>query len=335
MALVIATSAFKDGGIIPARYSCFGDNVQPELEFSNPPDGTSSYAVIFHDIDVALDKLTEDGLHWAAWNIPVESAGVPEGGLPEGAVLGRNVEGRNAYLGPGAPWGPRYHHYVLEVFALDSALDIPETSGRSQLMAAMDGKIVGKAAYVGRFRRGKRAASRRKDLEEPEQPSTEGGDGPAAAAQTDHAQAESSAMTGSGTLPSGYDEYWTPERQHEARQRLLERSRELRADIQREMRKYDDDRYSLLADRVRDTGDESVADLLTDLDHADVHRDVSELREVETALMRIATGTYGTCVDCGEPIEPARLEVQPQASRDIACQERFERRERPDPTPTI
>jgi Raf kinase inhibitor-like YbhB/YbcL family protein len=330
MALVIATSAFRDGGIIPSKYSCFGDNVQPKLEFANPPDGTSSYAVIFHDIDVALDNLTEDGLHWAAWNIPVESGGIPEGGLPEGAVIGRNVEGRNAYLGPGAPWGPRYHHYVLEVFALDSTLDIPETSGRTELMAAMQGKIVGKAAYVGRFRRSRRASSRRKDLENSEQLRDRGA---AASAGNGHDGSAATAQSGSHAFDS--NDYWTPERQNEARRRLLDRASELRADIQRELRKYDEDRYSLLADRVRDAGDESVADLLTDLDHADIHRDVIELREIETALMRIATGTYGTCVDCGEPIEPARLAVQPQASRDIECQERFEKRERPDPTPTI
>jgi hypothetical protein len=112
-----------------------------------------SYALIFHDIDVALDGRTEDGLHWVVWNIPADAGGLPEGRLPEGAVVGRNVEDKNAYLGPGAPAGPRHHHYVFELFALDSLLDLPDTASRRELLEAMEGKTVGKAAYVGRFKR--------------------------------------------------------------------------------------------------------------------------------------------------------------------------------------
>jgi len=150
---MIVSDAFEDGGIVPARYSCFGANVQPGFRFSDPPDGTACYALLLHDIDVALDGRAEDGLHWAVWNIPVESEGMAEGSVPEGAVVGTNVENRNEYLGPGAPPGARYHHYVFELFALDSLLALPETAGRDELLDAMDGKILGKAAYVGRFKR--------------------------------------------------------------------------------------------------------------------------------------------------------------------------------------
>jgi Raf kinase inhibitor-like YbhB/YbcL family protein len=153
MFLLMESDAFEDTGIVPPRYSCFGDNVQPGFRFSNAPDGTVSYAILFHDIDVALDGDPEDGLHWVAWNIPAEAGGIPEGGLPEGAIQGRNVENRNAYLGPGAPSGPRYQHYVFELYALDSLLDLPETASRRELLVAMQRKVVGKAAYIGRFRR--------------------------------------------------------------------------------------------------------------------------------------------------------------------------------------
>ena len=91
-------------------------------------------------------------LHWLAWNIPASAGGIPEGGLPEGSVQGRNIAGQNAYFGPGAPPGPRYHHYVFELYALNANLDLPETAGRAELLAAMEGKVVGKSAYVGRFR---------------------------------------------------------------------------------------------------------------------------------------------------------------------------------------
>jgi hypothetical protein len=111
-----------------------------------------SFAIIFHDIDVSLMGSTDDVLHWTAWNIPAASNGWPEGKLPEGSVMGNNIQGKPVYMGPGAPAGPRYHHYVFELYALNSNLDIPPTSTRADLLKAMDGKVVAKAAYVGRFR---------------------------------------------------------------------------------------------------------------------------------------------------------------------------------------
>jgi Raf kinase inhibitor-like YbhB/YbcL family protein len=153
MTLTMTSRAFDDGGIVPPRYSCFGDNERPEFRIANPPSGTESYALIFHDIDVALDGGVEDGLHWLVWNIPAHVVDIPGNELPDGAIVGRNVEGRNAYLGPGAPAAPRYHHYVFELYALGKKLALDRTSGRAELLAAMDGNVVGKAAYVGRFRR--------------------------------------------------------------------------------------------------------------------------------------------------------------------------------------
>ena len=150
--LVIESSAFEDGGIVPLKYAGRGDNVQPDFTFSNAPEGTVSYAIIFHDLDVALQNGTTDVLHWTAWNIPASAGGIPEGGLPEGSVQGTNIAGQNAYFGPGAPPGPRYHHYVFEFYALNENLNLPATAGRDELLAAMEGKIVAKAAYVGRFR---------------------------------------------------------------------------------------------------------------------------------------------------------------------------------------
>ena len=110
-----------------------------------------SYAIIFHDLDVALQGGTDDVLHWIVWNIPADAGGIPEGGLPEGSVQGANIMGANEYFGPGAPAGPRYHHYVFELYALNENLDLPATSGRNELLEAMAGKTVAKAAYVGRF----------------------------------------------------------------------------------------------------------------------------------------------------------------------------------------
>ena len=110
-----------------------------------------SFAIIFHDLDVAVAG-TDDVLHWLAWNIPAKAGGIPEGSLPEGAVAGTAGVGRGSYFGPGAPAGPRYHHYVCELFALSAMLDVHADATRAQLFDAMKDITVGKAAYVGRFR---------------------------------------------------------------------------------------------------------------------------------------------------------------------------------------
>ena len=148
--LLMTTDAFPDGGIVPQKFAGRG-GVQPGFKFSNAPAGTVAYAIIFHDIDVSLMGSTGDVLHWIAWNIPASAGGIPEGSLPAGSVAGRGIAG-NGYFGPGAPAGPRYHHYVFELYALNATLDLPATAGRDELLKAMEGKIVAKAAYVGRFR---------------------------------------------------------------------------------------------------------------------------------------------------------------------------------------
>ena len=149
--LLMESTAFEDGGIVPQKYAG-REGVQPGFTFSNAPDTTVSFAIIFHDLDVALQGGTNDVLHWLAWNIPAAAKGIPEGSLPAGSVTGRNIAGQNSYFGPGAPPGPRYHHYVFELYALNANLDLPSTAGRDELLAAMAGKIVAKAAYVGRYR---------------------------------------------------------------------------------------------------------------------------------------------------------------------------------------
>ena len=148
--LLMQSTAFEDGGIVPQKYAG-RDGVQPGFTFSNAPEGTVSYAIILHDLDVSLMNSTNDVLHWICWNIPAAAKGIPEGKLPEGSVTGKNIAGQNAYFGPGAPAGPRYHHYVFELYALNANLDLPNTASRPELLKAMEGKIVAKAAYVGRF----------------------------------------------------------------------------------------------------------------------------------------------------------------------------------------
>jgi Raf kinase inhibitor-like YbhB/YbcL family protein len=148
--LLIESKAFEDGGIVPDKYSFRGGNVQPDFKISNAPAETQSFAIILHDIDVGIGG-PDDVLHWVAFNIPGTTKQIEEGKLPEGSVTGKNMR-ENVYMGPGAPPGPRYHHYVFEFYALNAKLDLPATASRPELLEAMKGKVIAKAAYVGRFR---------------------------------------------------------------------------------------------------------------------------------------------------------------------------------------
>jgi Raf kinase inhibitor-like YbhB/YbcL family protein len=151
ISMYATSNAFEDGGIIPLKYTSHGESIQPDFTIHGAPPTAVSFAIIFHDIEVARGGSPEDVLHWIAWNIP--SADIPEGSLPDGGVHGANVRGANAYMGPGANNPGKYNHYVFEIYALSENLDLPATASRPELLEAMNGKIVAKTAYVGRFSR--------------------------------------------------------------------------------------------------------------------------------------------------------------------------------------
>lgn len=165
--LWVTTAAFPDGGEIPLHNSGRGDNKSPAFEFhwnqgtspATPPENLQSYAIVLHDIENAgPNRGTTDTLHWSAFNIPGTAKGIPEGlatgDLPDGTRNGPGImagRGTPGYFGPGAGPGP-FHHYVFEFYALDATLTLPANATREALMQAMEGHVIGKAAYVGRFR---------------------------------------------------------------------------------------------------------------------------------------------------------------------------------------
>lgn len=91
---------------------------------------------------------------------------------------------------------------------------------------------------------------------------------------------------------------------------------ELRDDVERVRR----DRFEDLAGAAPDPGDESVATLIADLGHADMERDLTELRALEAARARLADGSYGVCAECGGDIGVERLRANPAAVRCVHCQ---------------
>jgi len=157
--LTLTSPDFEDGGIIPNKYTqAVPDAPSPKLEWTHVPMGTVSFTLILHDPDAALQKKTDDVLHWMIFNIPGTATGLP-GGVPanakldDGSINAKNLRGNVGYMGPGAPPAGPYHHYTFELFALDTKLDLGPDATRADVLAAMNGHILGKGVLEGRFHR--------------------------------------------------------------------------------------------------------------------------------------------------------------------------------------
>ncbi len=165
-AMTMTVMGFTDGGQIPVKFSqaapgaAPGEGTSPAISWANPPAGTQSFVLNMHDMDVARNKTTDDQAHWVVWNIPPTATGMPEGvqkgsQLPDGSFQ-ISATGP-VYRGPGAPANGPPHHYMFELFALDTKLDVKPTADafetRANVMKAMQGHILGKAVYGGLFRR--------------------------------------------------------------------------------------------------------------------------------------------------------------------------------------
>jgi Raf kinase inhibitor-like YbhB/YbcL family protein len=152
------TTVYYDDDWIPAQYTCgVAEAASPAIQWGDAPQGAASFALIFHDTDAAPGKGVQDVTHWILWNIPATAVqlapGMPPDASPDGIVQGKNIRGVNGYQPPCPPAGARPHHYVFELYALDSKLDVPAGSSRADLLKAMDGHVIGKASVIGIFGR--------------------------------------------------------------------------------------------------------------------------------------------------------------------------------------
>jgi RNA polymerase-binding protein DksA len=111
----------------------------------------------------------------------------------------------------------------------------------------------------------------------------------------------------------------------ELRSSMTARASQLREEIRQTLLKSDHEQYTMIADQVRDLEDDSFADLIVDVNLAEIDRDLQELRLIDGAMLRMGDGSYGQCEDCESPIELARLHASPFASRCFECQSVFER----------
>ncbi|HLJ48141.1 MAG TPA: YbhB/YbcL family Raf kinase inhibitor-like protein [Bryobacteraceae bacterium] len=164
--LTLAIPGFPDGGQIPVKFSqaapgvAPGEGTSPAMQWANVPVGTQSFMLHMHDMDVVRNKTLDDQVHWVFWNIPASTTRLPEG-VPKGSQLPDGSYQISAtgpmYRGPGAPASGPLHHYVFELYALDTKLDVKPSADafetRAKVLKAMQGHILGKAVYGGLFKR--------------------------------------------------------------------------------------------------------------------------------------------------------------------------------------
>jgi Raf kinase inhibitor-like YbhB/YbcL family protein len=155
--LKIESTAFTDGGGIPARYTCEGGDIAPPLAFSGVPGGTQCLVLIVDDPDApdpAAPRMT--WVHWVLFNLPADTAGLPEGcasgDLPPGTGEGLNDWQRTGYGGPCPPVGR--HRYFHKLYALDTRLPAMERPTKQEVETAMQGHILAEASLVGTYQKG-------------------------------------------------------------------------------------------------------------------------------------------------------------------------------------
>jgi len=141
---VITSPAFQNNGLIPTKYTCDGDNVNPPLNIKGTPKETQSLVLIVDDPDAPMG--TWD--HWIVWNIsPTEK--IEENSVP--GTEGLNDFRRHSYGGPCPPSG--IHRYFFKVYALDIKLDLHPNSRKKDIEKVMKGHVLAKGEIVGLYRR--------------------------------------------------------------------------------------------------------------------------------------------------------------------------------------
>src|SRR3989338_10790960 len=145
--ITVTSLAFKQGEMIPTKYTCDGENVNPPITIADVPINTKSLTLIVDDPDAPVGSWN----HWLVWNIDPATKDINENSVPAGAVLGTNDFGKLGYGGPRPPSGT--HRYIFKVFALDTILNVPRGAKREKLETAMKNHIINRGELMGKYSR--------------------------------------------------------------------------------------------------------------------------------------------------------------------------------------
>mgnify|MGYP003771604119 FL=1 len=144
----ITIDSFKNGENIPLKYSCDGDNINPEIKITEIPQEAQSLVLIMDDPDAPMGVFT----HWVIFNIPASSTIIiNENSIPQNSVLGLNSANKTSYVGPCPPAGT--HRYYFKVFALDSLLNLKDGAKREEIEKEMANHIIDQTQYLGLYQR--------------------------------------------------------------------------------------------------------------------------------------------------------------------------------------
>ncbi|HJQ34517.1 MAG TPA: YbhB/YbcL family Raf kinase inhibitor-like protein [Pyrinomonadaceae bacterium] len=154
MTLKLTSTAFNEGGAIPARHTCDGENVSPPLAWEGVPEGTKTLALVADDPDAPRGTW----VHWVVYRIPANVRALPENlpareTLDDGTRQGTNDFQKPGYGGPCPPNGT--HRYYFKLYALDTDPDLPPAATRDQLLKALDTHILAQGELMGRYTRSK------------------------------------------------------------------------------------------------------------------------------------------------------------------------------------
>jgi Raf kinase inhibitor-like YbhB/YbcL family protein len=156
----VTSSSWKDNAMMARKYAgklasnpnCVGDNVSPQLSWSNAPPATNSFAIVMIDPDGSNGL---GSVHWVAYDIPATKTSLKEGEANApgpNIVYGDNSMPNGVYRGPCPPPGLRPHHYVITVIATDLAPDALQPGlTRDALLAALKGHALASSSHIGRF----------------------------------------------------------------------------------------------------------------------------------------------------------------------------------------
>lgn len=150
MEINVKSAAFKEGELIPEKYTCSGEGISPPIEWDAAGDSVASYVLICEDPDAPIRTFT----HWVLYDLSPETHALPEhvpdkDKLPNGGVHGINSMRKLGYMGPCPPSGT--HRYFFKVFALDKKLELGPGAEKEKVLKAMSGHILGEGQLMGKY----------------------------------------------------------------------------------------------------------------------------------------------------------------------------------------
>lgn len=141
----LTSSAFKNNELMPEKYGCKGEGVNPPLAISGIPEGTKSLVLVVDDPDAPGGQF----IHWLLWNIAPATTEIAEATVPEGSSEGVNSYGTSGYGAPCPPSGS--HRYIFKLFALDTLMQLPTTARSGDVISEMQGHILEKTELTGLY----------------------------------------------------------------------------------------------------------------------------------------------------------------------------------------